>query len=205
MMMNQCNQRAQQSERQVRQTIMACCFDLRGYKKLLKQDDQQLARILQLFVSYVGQALEQIPGLEQLSLQGDAIIAVYALKTEAEVGTRVEQLAQIIEHQGQLQAQLISEALPPIQFGLGIDCGEVIKTTTYIPSVQGVLYVGQVISTAIRLSDYAQREPDFFPIVVSETVQKHISMQCNTPDKFEIGYYFYQSTSLTQPLVESKK
>lgn len=180
------------------QNIVACCFDLRGYRLLLAQDEGQLARVLQIFVAFVGQALERIPGLAQLSLQGDAIIAVYQVTNEESVPRIVTQLGTIISKQAELTAQLQAQNLPAIRFGLGIDWGRALKTTTYIEAPQGDLYIGKVISTAIRFSDFAEREPDFYPIIVSDAVQQTLRMQ---PQKTVVEpkkYHCYASNSFTE-------
>lgn len=194
MMTIQCKQSQEMGTKQ--QHILACCFDLRGYRQFLSHNEQQLARILQMFVAHIGQGLEAIDGLEQLSLQGDAIIAVYELNTFEKSVSIVNALAKIIDNQEQLQAQLQAESLPTIKFGLGIDCGVVTKTPTYLGAPMGTLYVGKVISTAIRLSDFAERSPEYVAIMTSEAIAKILPIEPVNKITEPLQGYGYTAQSL---------
>ncbi|MGL4973210.1 MAG: hypothetical protein ACRC6H_08690 [Culicoidibacterales bacterium] len=172
--------------------ILAFCFDLRGYSQLLQADPDKLAKTLQFFVSFIMKRVQSLPSLEQISLQGDAVIGVCECKSKQQFNEIIACLELILQEQTQLQVQLKDAGLAPITFGLGIDWGSVIATPTCIKGPNGMLYVGRVISTAIRLSDEASRPPHQYAVAVSHAAMKQGNFRppVASSDSGLVHYYF---------------
>ncbi|MGL5914972.1 MAG: hypothetical protein ACRCZG_01810 [Culicoidibacterales bacterium] len=172
-------------------TIVAFCFDLRGYGQLLKINPKELAKTLQFFVNFITERIETLTTLEQVALQGDAVIGVCCCESKAQFHETIACLQKIIREQGQLKEQLHAANLAPIIFGLGIDYGTVQEISTRIPAPNGTLYVGRVISNAIRLSDTAMRAPYYYDAAVSSNVVEQGLRVAVASDQIEqIHYYF---------------
>lgn len=153
------------------QKILAFCVDLRGYKQALAQDPEQLAKILQIFVSYIHEIVSPLPQLAQTSIQGDAYIGVCEFENDCEQITILATLHELAKQYARFAATCRDAQLPQLQFGIGIEGGVSLKTQTVISSPHGDLYVGRVISQAMKFADYAMRPEAPYPIVIGQALQ----------------------------------
>lgn len=159
--------------------IVAFCIDVRGYKQLLATSKEELAAILVEFIAYVKHYINQMPHVRQVSVQGDAIICVCEIVEDTDIVTVWMQLMTLVSEQYRLKDRLMSQSLSTIQFGIGIDCGYVYHQSTCIEAPHGDLYVGGVISQAIRCSDHACRPPKPYAVIVTPAVSKRLSGKWN--------------------------
>ena len=128
--------------------------------------------ILNQFFLEMSDALEASHG-HYAQFEGDGLLALYGLKRGLQTGCldAVEGAIDMQRRLNQLNKKLVDELKEPLEFGIGIHCGQAIVGTMGPPTSPNYSAIGDCINASARLEDMSKGLQCV--LVISDDVVRH--------------------------------
>ena len=153
--------------------VVSMFVDLRGSSKISERHlPYDVLFILNQFFLEMSDALETSYG-HYAQFEGDGLLALYGLKRGLQAGC-LDALKGAVDMQArmiQLNKKLANELKEPLNFGIGIHCGQAIVGSMGPPTTPNYSAIGDCINASARLEDMSKELQCV--LVVSEDVVRH--------------------------------
>jgi len=153
--------------------VVSMFVDLRGSSRISELHlPYDVVFILNQFFLEMSDALEASYG-HYAQFEGDGLLALYGLKRGLKTGC-LDALKGAVDMQrrmNQLNKKLANELKEPLNFGIGIHCGEAIVGTMGPPTSPNYSAIGDCVNASARLEDMSKELQCV--LVVSEDVVRH--------------------------------
>ena len=136
-----------------RQTVTVLMSDLRGFSDLSdSRDPEEMVRILNRYLDAMTRVIEQYDGVIDEFI-GDAILTVFGIPEEKadDPGRAVACALAMQDSLADLNEDLVSDGLPPLEMGIGINTGPVVVGNLGSEARTKYGIVGAVVNIASRI------------------------------------------------------
>ena len=154
--------------------ITVLFMDIRDFTRLSSNmSAQDVLSFLNTLNTYLLPSIERHHGFIDKYI-GDAIMAIFPLQADHGLNAAMEMLEGLSLYNQQLQKR----ALPSIQFGIGINCGEAIVGTVGNAQRMDTTVIGDTVNIASRMEGLSKDLK--CPVILSEYFYQQLSEPCKT-------------------------
>ncbi len=135
--------------------------DIRKSSELpAKYSVPKLAKLYRAFISEVVAVLDGNENCEEVNIVGDGVWGVFDSRHKTQVDSVLDAAAQVSSLVDVLNDKLASRGYERLYVGIGIDWGRalMIKSGSYGSGINEVVYMGNVVNSAAKLSSFGESE-----------------------------------------------